>query len=190
MNTEHRLVVVKWDRLRRFLQCRLGVAGTEFALILPVAVGFIFLAGVCWTWFEVKRRVATSASIVADIAAQGNNLAAASLSADDLNRIVTYPQLTMYPFPASSISTVVSELHCDASLTCSVVLSAASRGSSVRPTGQVVAISPLSANLANAYLFYSELVYDFQPQYILQGYSPMRFTASSISVPRTSLKVN
>ncbi len=87
-----------------------GVAAVELALILPVALMLMSLVVFGGQAYSVQRRVTLSATTVANIFAQANNTNASIITAAELNQILAYPNLILYPYDPSRVQVVVSQL--------------------------------------------------------------------------------
>ena len=60
--------------------------------------------------YGVQRKVTLAATTVANIFAQANNTNASTITAAELNQILAYPNLILYPYDGSSAAVVVSQL--------------------------------------------------------------------------------
>jgi Flp pilus assembly protein TadG len=87
-----------------------GLAAAEMALILPVALLIMSLIVFGGQAFGVQRKVTLAATTVADIFAQANNNGLATITAAELNQILSYPNLILYPYDASAVQVRVSQL--------------------------------------------------------------------------------
>ena len=87
-----------------------GMAAAEMALILPVALLIMSLIVFGGQAFGVQRKVTLAATTVADIFAQANNNGSATITAAELNQILSYPNLILYPYDASAVQVRVSQL--------------------------------------------------------------------------------
>jgi Flp pilus assembly protein TadG len=95
---------------RAFLAEAQGLAAVELALILPVALMLMSLVVFGGQAYGVQRKVTLAATTVANIFAQANNTNASIITAAQLNQILAYPNLILYPYDGSTAAVVVSQL--------------------------------------------------------------------------------
>ena len=60
--------------------------------------------------YGVQRKVTLAATTVANIFAQANNNNVSTITAAELNQILAYPNLILYPYDGSTAAVVVSQL--------------------------------------------------------------------------------
>ncbi len=60
--------------------------------------------------YSVQRKVTLAATTVANIFAQANNVNTSTITAAELNQILSYPNLILYPYDGSTAAVVVSQL--------------------------------------------------------------------------------
>jgi Flp pilus assembly protein TadG len=87
-----------------------GLAAVEMALILPLAVMLMSLIVYGGQAYTVQRKVTLGATTVANLLAQGNNNRSATITSAELNQILSYPALILYPYDGSGVQVVASEL--------------------------------------------------------------------------------
>ena len=97
-------------RSRAFLADAEGLAAVELALILPIALMLMSLVVFGGQAYSVQRRVTLAATTVANIFAQANNVNTSTITVAELNQILSYPNLILYPYNGSSASVVLSQL--------------------------------------------------------------------------------
>jgi Flp pilus assembly protein TadG len=97
-------------RSRAFLANAEGLAAVELALILPLALMLMSLVVFGGQAYSVQRKVTLAATTVANIFAQANNVNTSTITAAELNQILSYPNLILYPYDGSSAAVVVSQL--------------------------------------------------------------------------------
>ena len=68
-----------------------GLAAIEMALILPIALMLMSLIVYGGQAYTVQRKVTLGATTVANLLAQGNNNGSATITAAELNQILSYP---------------------------------------------------------------------------------------------------
>ncbi len=91
--------------LRRFIADRRGVSAVEFALLAPIMIAFYFgLAEFCQGYMSQKR-MAHTASAVADLVAQTD-----VVTTDELDDIIAIGGLIMKPFSTSGLTVRVSSV--------------------------------------------------------------------------------
>src|SRR5271168_1886631 len=95
---------------RAFLADARGLAAIELALILPMALMLMSLVVFGGQAYGVQRRVTLAATTVANIFAQANNVNTSTITAAELNQILSYPNLILYPYNGSSAAVVLSQL--------------------------------------------------------------------------------
>ena len=144
--------------LRRFSAERSGVAAIEFALLTPMMLT-LFLGSVeLSTGVAVNRKATIAAHTVADLASQYTNITNA-----DMANILNAASDIIYPYPAASLQSTVSELAIDAQGNATVVWSDTLNGTA-RAVGSSVTI-PTNLATPNSYLVLGETTYGFKPSY-------------------------
>src|SRR5271166_903482 len=93
-----------------FSRERSGMAAVEFSFILPVALLIMSLVVYGGQVYSVQRKVTLSAMTVADIFAQGNNTGAASITTAELNQILSYPNLILFPNDPTAVQVFLYQL--------------------------------------------------------------------------------
>lgn len=197
-------------RCARFLADAKGLAAVELALILPLMLMLMSLVVFGGQAYTVQRKVTLAATTVANIFAQANNNNAATITAAELNQILAYPNLILYPYDGSSAATVVSQLlvtaNADGTATGTVCGSWANANGTARATGQQLSIDPSIASAfsssgsnnnpacasipANSvptnYVVLGEVSYPFQPTGIYFSVGTMNLHDSIIMIPRVA----
>src|ERR1700729_3131625 len=97
-------------RSRDFVADAKGLAAIELALILPIALMLMSLVVFGGQAYWVQRKVTLAATTVANIFAQANNTNTSTITAAELNQIVAYPSLILYPYSGKGLGVVVSPL--------------------------------------------------------------------------------
>src|SRR5271163_3094748 len=97
-------------RSHAFLSDDEGLAAIELALILPIALMLMSLVVFGGQAYTVQRKVTLAATTVANIFAQANNVNTSTITAAELNQILSYPNLILYPYNGSSAVVVLSQL--------------------------------------------------------------------------------
>lgn len=173
-----------------------GMAAAEFALILPVALLFMGLFVYGGQAFFVQRKVTLSAMTVADIFAQANNNSSATITAAELNQILSYPNLILYPYDGSGVQVEVSQLLVATNngvTTGTVVGSWANANGTPRPIGQQMSVDPSIAasfaGSANSYVVLGEVQYPFQPTGIYYTIGAVTLHDSIMMIPRTAAEI-
>ena len=196
-------------RARAFLAEAKGLAAVEMALILPVALMLMSLVVYGGQTYGVQRRVTLAATTVANIFAQANNNNASTITVAELNQILAYPNLILYPYDASNVQVVVSQLLVTTSsgtVTGTVCGSWANANGTPRTTGTELSIDPsiasaFSGSSANDnpacgsipantvptnYVILGEVQYPFQPTGIWFSVGSMTLHDSIIMIPRVA----
>ena len=157
-------------RARAFLADAKGLAAVELALILPIALMLMSLVVFGGQAFGVQRRVTVAASTVANIFAQANNINTSTITVPELNQILAYPNLILYPYDGSSAAVVVSQLlvtvNSNGTATGTVQVSCANANGTVRPKNQQISVDPsIAAAFSGSggnYVVLGEVSYPFQ----------------------------
>ena len=196
-------------RGRAFLADAEGLAAVEMALILPVALMLMSLVVYGGQTYGVQRRVTLAATTVANIFAQANNNNQSTITAAELNQILAYPNLILYPYDASAVQVVVSQLLVTTSngtATGTVCGSWANANGTARTAGTQLSIDPSIASAfsgsgandnpacgsipANTvptnYVVLGEVQYPFQPTGIWFSVGSMTLHNSIIMIPRVA----
>jgi Flp pilus assembly protein TadG len=194
---------------RAFLADAKGLAAIEMALILPIALMLMSLVVFGGQAYSVQRRVTLSATTVANIFAQANNVNTSTITVAELNQILAYPNLILYPYDASTAAVVVSQLLVTTSggvATGTVCGSWPNAHGTARTTGQQISLDPSIASAfsdsggnnnplcgaipANTvpthYVVLGEVSYPFQPTGIYFSVSTMNLHDSIIMIPRVA----
>jgi Flp pilus assembly protein TadG len=196
-------------RPRAFLADANGLAAIEMALILPIALMLMSLVVFGGQAYSVQRKVTLAATTVANIFAQANNVNTSTITAAELNQILSYPNLVLYPYDASSVQVVVSQLLVTTSngtATGTVCGSWPNANGTARTTGQQISIDPSIASAfsgsgtnnnpscgsipANTvptnYVVLGEVSYPFQATGIYFSVGTLTLHDSIIMIPRVA----
>jgi len=194
---------------RAFLADAKGLAAVELAIILPLACMLMSLVVYGGQAYTVQRRVTLAATTVANIFAQANNNNQSTITAAELTQILTYPNLILYPYDASSVQVVVSQLLVTTSngnVTGTVCGSWANANGTPRTVGTQLSLdssiasafstsgandNPACGNIpANSvptnYVVLGEVSYPFQPTGIYFSVGTMTLHDSIIMIPRVA----
>jgi Flp pilus assembly protein TadG len=202
---------IRISRLHRgspaFLADAKGLAAVELALILPIALMLMSLVVYAGQAFSVQRRVTLAATTVANIFAQANNVNTSTITVAELNQILAYPNLILFPYTGSTASVVVSQvqvvLNPDGTATGTVCGSWANANGTARTTGQQIPVDPsISASFSSPgsnnncdttnlnYIVLGEVSYPFQPTGIYFSVSPIALHDSIIMIPRVASPIH
>ena len=77
---------------------------------LPIMLILLSLVVYGGQAYSVQRKVTLAATTVANIFAQANNVNTSTITAAELNQILSYPNADLYPYDASTAAVVVSQL--------------------------------------------------------------------------------
>jgi Flp pilus assembly protein TadG len=187
---------------RAFLADAKGLAAVELAMILPLALMLMSLVVYGGQAYTVQRKVTLAATTVADIFAQANNNNASTITAAELNQILAYPNLILYPYNGSTAAVVVSQLlvtvNGNGTATGTVCGSWANANGTARPTGQQLSVDPSIAsafsgsgnttcgNTNGNYVVLGEVQYPFQPTGLYFSVGSMTLHDSIIMIPRVA----
>jgi Flp pilus assembly protein TadG len=193
-------------RARAFLAEAKGLAAVEMALILPIALMLMSLVVYGGQTYGVQRRVTLAATTVANIFAQANNNNQSTITAAELNQILAYPNLILYPYDASAVQVVVSQLlvsvnsngtatgtvgTCPITGNSSAPCSWANANGTLLSVGTQLSIDPTIASAfapgsSNNYVILGEVRYPFQPTGIWFSVGSMTLHDSIIMIPRVA----
>lgn len=193
-------------RAHSFLADAKGVAAVELAIILPIACMLMSLVVYGGQAYGVQRRVTLAATTVANIFAQANNNNQSTITAAELNQILTYPNLILYPYNASAVQVVVSQLQvtvngngtatgtvgtCPITGNSSAPCSWANANGTPLSVGTQLSIDPSIASAfapgsSNNYVVLGEVQYPFQPTGIWFSVGQITLHDSIIMIPRVA----
>ena len=195
------------SRLARALLADIeGLAAIEMALILPIALMLMRLIVYGGQLYTVQRKVTLGATTVANLMAQGNNNGSATITAAELNQILAYPGLILYPYDGSGVQVVASQLlvTVNANGTATGTVEACPTGSATpcswanangtpHPIGWQLSVDPSIASAfsgsGNNYVILGEVQYPFQPTGIYFAVGPIILNDSIMMIPRTAAQI-
>jgi Flp pilus assembly protein TadG len=206
MNRKIRIQHAFQGRARAFLADAEGLAGVELAMILPLACMLMSLVVFGGQAYWVQRKVTLAATTVANIFAQANNTNASTITAAELNQILAYPSLILYPYNGSTAAVVVSQLQvtvngngtatgtvgtCPITGNSSAPCSWANANGTPLPVGTQFSIDPAIASAfapgsSNNYVILGEVQYPFQPTGIYFSVGSMTLHDSIYMIPRVA----
>ena len=190
-------------RSRAFLAKAEGLAAVELALILPLALMLMSLVVFGGQAYSVQRKVTLAATTVANIFAQANNVNTSTITAAELNQILSYPNLILYPYDGSTASVVVSQVQVmvngNGTATGTVCGSWANANGTPRATGTQMSVDPsISAAFSTPgsnsncdttnlnYVVLGEVSYPFQGTGIYFSVGTINLHDSIIMIPRVA----
>jgi Flp pilus assembly protein TadG len=178
-----------------------GLAAIELALILPFAAMLMSLVVYGGQAYGVQRKVTLAATTVANIFAQANNTNTATITAAELNQILAYPSLILYPYDASGVAVELSQLlvtvNGNGTATGTVCGSWANANGTARTVGTQLSIDPSIASAFSGasnttcgasgnYVVLGEVQYPFQPTGLYFAVSTMTLHDSILMIPRVA----
>jgi len=178
-----------------------GVAAVEFSIILPFALALMALVVYGGQLYRVQRKVSLGAATVANLVAQGGNTAAATISTAEMNQILAYPNLILYPNDSSALEVVVSELKVTVvSGVGTATVSefwANTNATNAHATPTCNQQVPIDANIVNAlngppgnsgvyYVIQGQVLNPFQPYDLYGSVAAVTLHDSVLMIPRTS----
>jgi Flp pilus assembly protein TadG len=182
-----------------------GLAAIEMALILPIALLLMSLIVYGGQLYTVQRKVTLSATTVANLMAQGNNNGSATITAAELNQILAYPGLILYPYSGGGVQVVASQLLVTVNKgTATGAVQACPTGSSTpcswanangtpHPIGWQMSVDPSIASAfsgaGNNYVILGEVQYPFQPTGIYFAVGAITLQDSIMMIPRTAAQI-
>ena len=196
-------------RARTFLADARGLAAVELAMILPLALMLLSLVVYGGQAYWVQRKVTLAATTVANIFAQANNVNTSTITAAELNQILSYPNLILYPYNGSTAAVVVSQLLVTTSngtTTGTVCGSWPNANGTARTVGSQVSVDPSIASAFSSsgtnnnaacgsipantvptnYVVLGEVSYPFQATGIYFSVGTMTLHDSIIMIPRVA----
>ncbi len=193
-------------RSRAFLANAKGLAAVELALILPIALMLMSLVVFGGQAVSVQRKVTMAATTVANIFAQANNINTSTITVAELNQILSYPDVILYPYSGSTASVVVSQLlvtangtgtatgtvgTCPITGNTSAPCSWANANGTPLPVGTQLSIDPAIASAfapgsSNNYVILGDVQYPFQPTGIWFSVGSYTQHDSIIMIPRVA----
>jgi len=180
-------------RARSFLTDPKGLAAVELAMILPLMLMLMSLVVFGGQAYTVQRKVTLAATTVANIFAQANNNNASTITAAELNQILAYPNLILYPYNGSTAAVEVSQLLVtvqNGTATGTVQVSCANANGTPRPVGQQISvdssIASAFATSSNNYVVLGEVQYPFQPTGLYFSVGATTLHDSIIMIPRVA----
>jgi Flp pilus assembly protein TadG len=188
---------------RAFVANAKGLAAIELALILPIALMLMSLVVFGGQAYSVQRKVTLAATTVANIFAQANNVNTSTITVAELNQILSYPNLVLYPYNGSTASVVVSQVQVmvngNGTATGTVCGSWPNANGTARPKGQQIAIDPsISAAFSSPgtnsncdttnlnYVVLGEVSYPFHATGIYFSVGTITLHDSIIMIPRVA----
>ena len=174
-----------------------GMAAAELALILPIALALMALIVYGGQCYGVQRKVTLSAMTVANIFTQGNNTGQPTVTTAELNQILAYPSLILYPNNATGIAVEVSQLlltsNNNGTVTGTVCGSWANSNGTARPIGQTMSVDPDIAaaftGAAASYVILGEVQYPFTPPAFYLATGTLTLHDSIMMIPRTAAEI-
>ena len=197
-------------RAHAFLSDARGLAAAELAMILPLALMLLSLVVYGGQAYWVQRKVTLAATTVANIFAQANNNNESTITQAELNQILDYPNLILYPYNGGTAAVEVSQLlvtvNGNGTATGTVCGSWANANGTARPTGQQMSVDPSVASAFSSsssndnpacggvaantvptnYVVLGEVQYPFEPTGIYFPVSSMTLHDSIIMIPRVA----
>jgi Flp pilus assembly protein TadG len=190
MNPLGKIDAMRFDgalgRARAFLRgeaSEQGIAATEFALILPVAL--VLFTGVLTygTANDINRKVTVTARTVTDLVAQCSALLPA-----DMTTLLSATSQVMAPFPAANTTVIVSQVQIPPSGTPTISWSTALSGSGYTAGSNVTTLPTgiVSGNTTTTYLIWGHVSYAYTPAigYVVTG--PITLSEDFYINPRVS----
>jgi Flp pilus assembly protein TadG len=168
--------------LRSFARDRKGVSAVEFALLLPLMMTLYIGGAEVSQAVSVSRKTTLVARTVADLSSQSSGITAANMT-----NILDASAAVVSPFDASRLSVTVSQVKIDANNIATIDWSV-TRNGTARTNGETVTL-PAGLVVANTYLIWSEVAYNYQPAigYVITG--NLNLTDKMYMRPRLSTSV-
>jgi Flp pilus assembly protein TadG len=166
--------------LARLMAAEHGLAAIEFAIISPFIV-LLFLGGVEVSQaIAVKRMVSLTASTVANIVTQYQNISQSSTLPDVLNA----SSAVLTPYPVANAMVRVSYITIDVNGRATVSWSQALNGTALA-AGQVVTL-PTALDVPSTSLVFGETTYVYHPTFDFMHIGTFDLSSSVYMFPRSS----
>jgi Flp pilus assembly protein TadG len=168
--------------LRRFARDRKGVSAVEFALLLPLMMTFYIGGAEVSQAVSASRKATLVARTLADLSSQSSGITAANMT-----NILDASAAVVAPFNSSNLQVTVSQVKIDANNNATIDWSV-TRNGTARTIGATVTL-PAGLVVANSYLIWSEVDYNYQPAigYVITG--NLHLTDKMYMRPRLSTSV-
>jgi Flp pilus assembly protein TadG len=157
-------------RLKQWRRDDVGAAAVELALIAPVALIMLSVGVAGGQALETYHKVVVTAHTITDLVSRtpyspdSTTTTAEDLSAAQLQTDMAMSQMTMYPYSATPLQAVMSELFVNASTNQGTVIwSNAYNGATALKPGTQIALSPAYVASGATYLLYGQVSYTYQP---------------------------
>jgi Flp pilus assembly protein TadG len=150
-------------RARNFLKDRSGLAAVEFAFIVPVMLVMFFGTMEFSQGIGTNRKVTIMARSLSDLTSQNTSVTTAQL-----NNFFAAATAILTPYSVTPVRSTISELYIDPATQAARVqwsVGSAPRGQStiVVIPSQLIARDAQNNVVANQYLIYSEVTYQYVP---------------------------
>jgi Flp pilus assembly protein TadG len=163
-NSISRVFFRSWRSVSAMFADRSGIAATEFAVIVPIMLVMFFGTVEFSSGVAVDRKVTLMARTLADLTSQS-----LSVADSDLTNFFAASAAIMTPYSSTPTNSTISELYIDPANGNARVQW--SKGASPRSVSSVVAIPTslisrdpnTNAIIANQYLLFSEVSYQYVP---------------------------
>ena len=191
-------------RLKQWPRDNVGVAAVEMAIIAPVALILLSVGVASGQALEIYHKVVLTAHTITDLVSRtpyspdATTPSAEDLAASQLITDMAMSQMTMYPYSASSIQIVMSELLLNTSTNQgTVVWSQGYNGATALKTGAAVnlnpsyvaALNPPSVNSGPTYLLYGQVSYSYQPFEGMLTLPSITFSANELLTIRNAPEI-
>ncbi|MGP0090406.1 MAG: TadE/TadG family type IV pilus assembly protein [Xanthobacteraceae bacterium] len=176
------LILSLRSRLAGFAGDRRAVSAVEFAILLPVMIGFYLGSVETTEGIAISQQVSVTAATIANLVSQSTSINNAQMS-----DILAASSAVLTPYPVANATVVVSSITIDANGNATVAWSDTLNGTA-RPVGQVVTL-PAALDVANTSVILGEATYAFTPDlgYVITG--TLTLSGSMYYAPRMSTSV-
>lgn len=174
------------DGLGRAMRDQRGVSALEFALLIPIMIGFYVSAIELSTALTINRRTAAIAGAAADLVAQDK-----TTSATALRDVMQAASSILTPYPDAPLTIKLTSVVADSNNQGKVAWSCANKGGAY--AAQANFPLPNGLTEAGSSVIVAEVKYAYTPLLGLTSFgSPTAFTMTRdfYSRPRKSLKVD
>jgi Flp pilus assembly protein TadG len=169
------------ERIGNFRRDVAGVAGVEFALILPMMLLLYVGTVEASALISMDRRVQTIAGAVGDLVSRSN----VNLAACDLKDYFQAAAGIMAPYTSSPVQQIVSSVKVDANGVATVDWSQPYGGATARKKDDPYPLPQAMKNISlNAYVIVSEASYSYSPITTLIYSQPIQLRRENFYLPR------
>jgi Flp pilus assembly protein TadG len=160
-----------------------GIAATEFALVLPVAL--VLFTGVFTYGMvnDINRKVTITARTITDLVAQ-----CSALTTADMQTLLNATAQVMVPFSGTSTGVIISEIKIPPSNGTPTIAWSVGQNATAYPTGQAVTVPSgiTTGTTQTTYLVWGHVTYTYTPAIGYKVTGPFLLSDDFFINPRVS----